>query len=71
VFKLIKNATNYIWPTNAFKIWKKENRETGNLGNTGIVGNTGNVGHTQIAMTESHIRDPNEEEAYAAEAAQH
>lgn len=64
MFKLIKNATNYIWPTNAFKIWKKENRETG------YVANTGNVGNTQIAMTESHVRNPNEE-VYAAEAAQH
>ena len=65
MFKLIKNAANYLWPTSAFKIWKKENRETGNFVNTG------NVGNTKIAMTESHNRNPNEEEAYAAEAAQH
>ena len=31
MIKLNKNATQYTWPTNAFKVWKKEEKEIANI----------------------------------------
>jgi hypothetical protein len=37
VFKLNKNATQYFWPTKAFKVWKKEEKEIANISQPNIV----------------------------------
>jgi hypothetical protein len=37
VIKLNKNATQYTWPTNAFKVWKKEEKEIANISQPNIV----------------------------------
>lgn len=76
VLKLDKTAEKYAWPTQAFKVWKRDERiSESNIKNSRLNPNANNT--QNFAITESHVvnqhqvEKPNEHDEYAAEAAQH